>query len=50
MRYVFSCFEQDQPLDVVDFVALDARLRQNTVQERQTAAWIAACLAGRAGA
>ncbi|MEI7445665.1 MAG: hypothetical protein WCK28_12305, partial [Burkholderiales bacterium] len=50
VRYVFSCFEQDQPLDVVDFVALDARLRQNTVQERQTAAWIAACLAGHPGA
>ena len=44
-RYVFSCFEQDQPLDVVDFGALDARLRQNGLQEKLTARWIAACLA-----
>jgi NADPH-dependent glutamate synthase beta subunit-like oxidoreductase/NAD(P)H-flavin reductase len=43
-RYVFSCFDQDQPLDVVDFGALDARLRQNAVQEKLTARWIAECL------
>jgi NADPH-dependent glutamate synthase beta subunit-like oxidoreductase/NAD(P)H-flavin reductase len=45
-RYVFSCFDQDQPLDAVDFGALDARLRQNGLQEKLTARWIAACLAG----
>ncbi|MGE5526273.1 MAG: FAD-dependent oxidoreductase [Rhodospirillaceae bacterium] len=39
-RYVFSCFNQDQPLDCVDFKALDQRLRQNAVQEKLTAAWI----------
>ncbi len=39
--YVFSCFEQDQPLDEVDFPALDARLKQNAVQEKLTARWIA---------
>jgi NADPH-dependent glutamate synthase beta subunit-like oxidoreductase/NAD(P)H-flavin reductase len=39
--YVFSCFNQDQPLDHVDFGALDARLRQNSVQEKLTAQWIA---------
>ncbi|HEX4884556.1 MAG TPA: FAD-dependent oxidoreductase [Casimicrobiaceae bacterium] len=39
--YVFSCFNQDQPLDVVDFAGLDARLRQNSVQEKLTAQWIA---------
>ena len=39
--YVFSCFNQDQPLDRVDFHALDARLKQNSVQEKLTARWIA---------
>jgi NAD(P)H-flavin reductase len=39
--YVFSCFNQDQPLDLVDFKGLDARLRQNSVQEKLTAQWIA---------
>ncbi|HMA31915.1 MAG TPA: FAD-dependent oxidoreductase [Casimicrobiaceae bacterium] len=39
--YVFSCFNQDQPLDRVDFAALDARLKQNSVQEKLTARWIA---------
>ena len=29
-----SCFNQDQPLDVVDFPGLSARLAQNSVQER----------------
>ena len=38
--YVFSCFNQDQPLDEVDFPALDARLRQNAVQEKLTARWV----------
>ena len=38
--YVFSCFNQDQPLDEVDFAALDLRLRQNAVQEKLTAQWI----------
>jgi NADPH-dependent glutamate synthase beta subunit-like oxidoreductase/NAD(P)H-flavin reductase len=38
--YVFSCFNQDQPLDAVDFPALDARLRQNAVQEKLTARWV----------
>ena len=47
-RYVFSCFDQDQPLDVVDFGALDARLRQNSVQEKLTARWIGECLKGLA--
>ncbi len=41
--YVFSCFNQDQPLDRVDFPALDARLKQNSVQEKLTAQWIAHC-------
>ena len=37
---VFSCFNQDQPLDRVDFPALNERLRQNGVQEKLTAQWI----------
>jgi hypothetical protein len=43
VSYVFSCFNQDQPLDEVDFPALDQRLRQNSVQEKLTALWIAHC-------
>jgi len=39
-RYVFSCFNQDQPLDEVDFSGLKARLGQNTLQEKLTAKWI----------
>ena len=42
--YVFSCFNQDQDLDRVDFPGLKARLRQNTVQEKLTAQWIDRCL------
>jgi hypothetical protein len=43
MRYVFSCFNQDQPLDEVDWNNLNQRLRQNGVQEKLTAQWIAIC-------
>jgi NAD(P)H-flavin reductase len=42
--YVFSCFNQDQPLDQVDFRALAQRLAQNGVQEKLTALWIGRCL------
>jgi hypothetical protein len=41
---VFSCFNQDQSLDRVDFPALAARLGQNAVQEKLTAQWIGHCL------
>ncbi|MFO1314824.1 MAG: FAD-dependent oxidoreductase [Burkholderiales bacterium] len=41
VSYVFSCFNQDQPLDRVDFDALATRLAQNAVQEKLTAQWIA---------
>ncbi|MGH6932310.1 MAG: FAD-dependent oxidoreductase [Dongiaceae bacterium] len=41
---VFSCFNQDQPLDRVDFRGLRDRLAQNSVQEKLTAAWIDHCL------
>jgi NADPH-dependent glutamate synthase beta subunit-like oxidoreductase/NAD(P)H-flavin reductase len=38
--FIFSCFNQDQHLDEVDFVNLRARLRQNTVLEKLTNAWL----------
>jgi NADPH-dependent glutamate synthase beta subunit-like oxidoreductase/NAD(P)H-flavin reductase len=38
--FVFSCFNQDQNLDDVDFVNLRARLRQNTVLEKITNLWL----------
>ncbi len=37
---VFSCFNQDQALDRVDFPALHDRLGQNGTQEKLTAQWI----------
>ena len=44
VSYVFSCFNQDQPIDRVDFGGLAARLTQNAVQEKLTAQWIGRCL------
>ncbi|MGE5539950.1 MAG: FAD-dependent oxidoreductase [Gemmatimonas sp.] len=41
---VFSCFNQDQPLDEVNFAGLRDRLSQNGVQEKLTAQWIDRCL------
>jgi hypothetical protein len=41
---VFSCFNQDQELDSVDFSALSERLRQNSLQEKLTAQWIRHCM------
>jgi len=38
--FVFSCFNQDQKLDEVDFVNLRARLRQNTVLEKLSNLWL----------
>ena len=40
LSYVFSCFNQDQALDLVDFPALSDRLRQNSLQEKLTLQWI----------
>ena len=37
---IFSCFNQDQELDRVDFPNLAARLRQNTVQEKLGNQWL----------
>jgi len=41
---VFSCFNQDQLLDEVDFPALMQRLQQQSVQEKLTKQWIDHCL------
>jgi len=41
---VFSCNNQDQGLDEVDWSVLRTRLMQNSVQEKLTARWIARCL------
>jgi NAD(P)H-flavin reductase len=43
ISYVFSCFNQDQPLDQVDWPGLDQRLKQNSAQEKLTAQWISRC-------
>ena len=40
VRYVFSCFNQDQSLDAVDFAGLRQRLGQNSLQEKLTAQWV----------
>jgi NAD(P)H-flavin reductase len=42
--WVFSCFNQDQPLDKVDFAALNERLKQNSLAEKLTARWIRHCM------
>jgi hypothetical protein len=41
---VFSCFNQDQPLDHVEFGSLRSRLSQNGAQEKLTKLWIIRCL------
>jgi NADPH-dependent glutamate synthase beta subunit-like oxidoreductase/NAD(P)H-flavin reductase len=41
---VFSCFNQDQPLDEVDWGGLRTRLSQNAAQEKLTKQWIDHCL------
>jgi NAD(P)H-flavin reductase len=44
---LFSCFNQDQEMDRVDFVNLAARLRQNSVQEKLSNLWLDHLLKGR---
>ena len=38
-EFIFSCYNQDQDLDRVDFANLQARLRQNSVQEKISNLW-----------
>jgi NAD(P)H-flavin reductase len=42
---VFSCFNQDQDLDRVDFVHLRQRLRANSMQEKLSGVWLDGLLA-----
>ena len=39
-QFVFTCFNQDQPIDRVDFKNLAARLRANSAQEKVTNMWL----------
>jgi NADPH-dependent glutamate synthase beta subunit-like oxidoreductase/NAD(P)H-flavin reductase len=41
---VFSCFNQDQDMDRVDFPTLRRRLSQNGAQEKLTRLWVDRCL------
>ena len=45
ISFIYSCFNQDQELDNVDFPFLNERLKQNSLQEKLTAKWIEVCLA-----
>ncbi|MBK7730784.1 MAG: FAD-dependent oxidoreductase [Gammaproteobacteria bacterium] len=42
--YVFSCFNQDQPLDCVDWKVLNERLKQNSLLEKLGAQWLRHCM------
>jgi len=42
--YVFSCFNQDQLLDSVDFKGLNERLKQNSLAEKLSAGWLRHCM------
>jgi len=46
-RYVFSCFNQHQPLFELDFKNLLARQGQNSVQEKLANAWLDYLMQGR---
>jgi NAD(P)H-flavin reductase len=39
-KIIFTCFNQDQLMDRVDFPNLSARLRQNTVKEKLAGLWL----------
>jgi len=43
---IFSCLNQDQPMDHVDFKHLNMRLQQNTVQEKISSLWLDYLLTG----
>jgi hypothetical protein len=38
--FVFSCYNQDQSLDRVDFANLNERLKANSVQEKLSNLWL----------
>jgi len=43
-RIVYSCANQDQVLDMVDFKCLSDRLSQNSLSEKLTKQWVQHCL------
>jgi NADPH-dependent glutamate synthase beta subunit-like oxidoreductase/NAD(P)H-flavin reductase len=43
-KIVYSCANQDQPLDLVDFNCLADRLSQNSLSEKLTRNWLRHCL------
>jgi hypothetical protein len=45
--FVYSCYNQDQELDRIDFENLSARLRQNSVQEKISDRWLGLLLESR---
>jgi NADPH-dependent glutamate synthase beta subunit-like oxidoreductase/NAD(P)H-flavin reductase len=47
--FVFSCFNQDQHLDFVDFKNLNERLRANSIQEKLTNLWLDRLFAAERG-
>jgi hypothetical protein len=47
---IFSCLNQDQPMDHVDFKNLNTRLQQNTVQEKLSNLWLTELLKAGEGA
>jgi len=49
-KFVFSCFNQHQPLFELDFENLRARQGQNSVQEKISNAWLGHLMDGRHGA
>ncbi|HEX3102292.1 MAG TPA: hypothetical protein VHQ01_10885, partial [Pyrinomonadaceae bacterium] len=48
--FVFSCFNQDQHLDFVDFKNLNERLRANSIQEKLTNLWLDRAFGNMTGA
>ena len=42
-EFIFSCYNQDQELDRVDFANLRGRLKQNSVQEKIANLWLGMC-------
>ncbi|MGN7661052.1 MAG: FAD-dependent oxidoreductase [Anaplasma sp.] len=42
--FVYSCVNQDQPANCVDFQFLDGRLRQNSLLEKCTSLWVDHCM------
>ncbi len=43
-KIVYSCSNQDQPLDQVNFNVLNQRLSQNSLQEKLTRLWVKKCI------